>query len=346
MANNSQLISNLLIKTTQQILLDSSANYIELEYQDVKKTTNGNFWLEYKYWTQGANAYNNDQLVTPITTGQTGFENPTIADFAAKKTNTFEERHYVDSNAEGGVYSNTFTIFDSVLNDFAITPALFMKIVNDVKYNIGNAYQTYLFQRFVGFHSKKTSYDKIDAKYDKPATIDETFLNKVFSDLNLELSRLNTSNGYNILTQKPTEGSTTAKVPQWYNGRSRQHDIFIDYKLMQQVRYFVKAKLFHLDQYQLVANSNLIEVNFDNWAELNPKFTTFIDSEAKFDKSLFTALYIIADRGNYQEFYWYDARVDFQTNKLFRNMYFYTQHGQTKYKKYFSEIVGIKKATA
>ena len=336
---NSQLISNLLIKTTQQILLDSSANYIELAYQDVKKTTNGNFWLEYKYWTQGYSAYNNDQLVTPVTTGKTGFEDPTIDDFKAKRTTTFEERHYVDSNKNGGVYSNTFTIFDSVLNDFAITPALFMKIVNDVKYNIGNAYQTYLYQRFIAFHSKTTSYDLINAKYNKPTTIDETFLNEIFSDLNLELSRLNTSNGYNILKQKPTNGTTTAKVPQWYNGRSRQHDVFISYKLMQKVRYFVKAKLFNLDQYTLVVNSNLVEVNFDNWAELNPLFKTFIDNDAKFDTSDFTALYIIADRGNYQEFYWYDARVDFQTNKL-------TQHGQTKYKKYFAEIVGIKKASA
>ena len=343
--NNSQLLNNLLIKTTQQLQYEASTKYAELALQNVTKITNGMLYQEYKWWTQGNNAFNFDPLnaSTTKTSGQTGFENPTINDFNKRVPYRFEEIHYVDTNDNGGVYSNVYTIFDTVLNDFAITPALFMSIVNDVKYTFENSYRTYLIQRLINFHSVATNYDDIDATETVPTTINEAYLTQFYTDLDLNLQKLTTSRGYNVLKQKPTDvNGKTSSIVMWYDGADHHHNVLVPYQITEQTKFLVKAKLFNLDQFTFVKNATIIPINFENWAYLNKNFKTFVDGQ--FDTSKFLCKYIIIDDENYQEFYWYQGSVDFQTNKLFRNLYYYTQHGQFKLKTQYAAIYGYKKS--
>lgn len=343
--NNSQLLNNLLIKTTQQLQYEASTKYTELALQKVTKITNGMLYQEYKWWTQGNNAFNFDPLnsSTTKTTGDTGFTDPLIADFAKRIPYRFEEIHYVDTNAEGGVYSNTYTIFDSVLNDFAITPALFMSIVNDVRYTFENSYRTYLIQRLIHFHSQVSNYDVVDATETTPTTIDEAYLTKFYTQLDLELEKLTTSRGYNVLKQKPTDvNGKSSSIVMWYDGADHHHNVLVPYQITEQTKFLVKAKLFNLEQFTFVNNSTIIPVNFENWIYLNKEFDTF--TKGQFDTSKLIVKYIIIDDDNYQEFYWYQGSTDVQLNKLFRNMYFYTQHGQFKLKTEYAAIYGYKKS--
>lgn len=350
----SKIITNLIIKATQQKVFSTNPTFIETILQSVETIPNGAWFINYTENVEGSSKYNND-VFAPVSgeskTARSAYSDVVIGDYNGKPNPAFEETAQVDDQ-----FSRKIPILSNVLNDFALSQPVYMAIVKEINKYLDYSLENYNYKRTLDFFSQNDQYSKVFtyAADSFKAPTDATTLAALEANLR---ALINDIKSYALATQTPrrkwlnadpSNKTTTAIIPNGsttpliYDGKENTRFLMIDAHLISQIRTYLFAGTFQLSQLELPKNIKLIEVDFTAWLEWFPSIT----QPTKLGKLITgTPLFLFADQGCYREFQWFTLIKTIDTPKAHSIMNIYIERGFLRNKTKLMTIGGIAPAT-
>ncbi len=343
----SQFINNLLVKTTQQLVLKTKFKFNLTEIQNIETITNGAFWAEYGDIFQGSSELNNDVYNTARTgegtTPRSAYSDVIIDDFNSKITPVYEEVYHTDTE-----FSRKLKVLSNILNDWALSQAVFMSLVKEISEYLGSSIDIFNLQRTAQFLSKTENYNKVftykSGSFAVPtdeASASKTLveLQGLYNDIRSYIKQIRTpsrkwlgDNDGTGTASIPT-GSTTPLI---YDGKNSEIKIIMDAKFESLISTFFKSGTYQLSEISWPSNVSFLYVDMEVCKEWYSKFDDATDGFGKIFGSGTNGdslpIYIGIDGNAYKEFRFYEASKTTDTPKTFSTINYYEQRGQMRMK--------------